>query len=289
MTVAEEMIYKKELQTSEACSILDMSQQNLYKMRKEGRMPRLIESQDSKFYKESVYQEWFQRHIKAFNTQLSLTPMETLMQLLCDSADGDERQPFRHERMMPVVDVLLSNYGSAQSPVKIPMEYTMRFYNIIATYAMELILNFEVSQKQNSRIESEINAFIQSLAQQTAFQDEFRGYIELLKTHCFKQGANQSPIKSFIQVTDVYEETMVFDQYLDSYLSHYDSFRETMIVTLLNLIKSTWTSIMVYQKSDDLRLRMTFFNGFSTTKSQFQTFVRQLLALIYDTRGVVSI
>lgn len=288
MSVEEQMIFKNELQTSETCAILDMSRQNLYKMRKEGRMHRLIESQDSKFYKESVYQEWFQRHIKALNMQLPLTPMEDMTRLMCSLDTNNDTLPFKQHYMMPIINVLLSNYGTTQTPVKIPYEYTMRFYHILTSYLKELLMTFNDSPIHNSRIESEINAYIQSLYQQTSYENDFKVYIEALKAHCNKQGDNQSLIKAFIEATDVFDDNAMCHDYINEFIGYYSVFRESLVITLLSIIQFVWSDIHIYQKSEEFDTKMTMFNGFSNARKSLFTFIKQLLALLYDARGVLS-
>ena len=288
MSLEKQLLFKNELQTSETCAVLDMSRQNLYKMRKEGRMYRLIESQDSKFYKDSVYQEWFQRHIKSLNMQLPLTPMTDMIALAINLENETYECMFSRKEFAPMINVLLSNYGTTQTPIKIPYEYMMRFYHIISGYLIELMLNFQNETLRNSRIESEINAFIQSLYQQVSYESEFKTYIEALKRHCYRGNSNTSLIRAFIEATDIYDEHTICRDYIDVYAKYYDVFRESLVTTMFNLIEYVITDIFLYQKSDEnFQLRLTMVNVYSESRKNMHTFIHQVLSLLYDARSVL--
>lgn len=289
MSLEKQILLKDELQTSETCAILDMSRQNLYKMRKEGRMHRLIESQESKFYKDSVYQEWFQRHIKALNMQLPLTPMSDMIVLSINLDEETSDCIFSRKTFAPMINVLLSNYGTTQTPIKIPYEYTMRFYHIVACYLQEIILNFKDTAIHNSRIESEINAFIQSLYQQTAYENEFKTYIEAVKRHCYRHQDNISLIRAFIEATDIYDERTICRDNLDLYANYYHAFRESLITTLFNLIEYVTTDIFLYHYDEQFQSHYALVNFYSEARKDMYTFVNQVLALLYDARIVVPL
>lgn len=287
MSLEKQILFKNELQTSETCAILDMSRQNLYKMRKEGRMYRLIESQDSKFYKDSVYQEWFQRHIKALNMQLPLTSMKDMVTLMIHLDDKKHECLFNRQTFAPMINVLLSNYGTTQTPVKIPYEYTMRFYHIISSYLLEIIANFKDETLHNSRIESEINAFIQSLYQQVSYESAFKTYIEALKQHCYRCNNNDTLIHAFIEATDVYAEQTICQDYVDKYVQYYDVFRESLIMTLFNLLEYVLTDVFVYHHDEKFQSHFTIVNLYSQARRDMRVFVNQILALLYDARSVL--
>mgnify|MGYP006883370832 CR=1 FL=1 len=288
MGLMEEVLYKDVLQTSETCALLDMSRQNLYKMRKEGRIYRLIESHESRFYKDSVYQEWFQRHIKQFYLQVPLAPMETLTRLRHINTPSEDLI-FDKQFVVPMLDVLLSNFGTSEKVVKIPYEYTMRFYHLMSDYLLDAMTTFSEATYINSRIETEIYAFIEHLKDIAPSDDDtFHEYIELFKTHCFKAGRSKPLAESFIEMTDVYHTNMIFKNYLTYYLNYFESFREVMVLTLMKVMQCIWSNIFIYSKHVNLRHNIPFFNQVSTGGRPLDAFIQQLLVLIYDVRGSLA-
>lgn len=283
MSFQSEIIHKKTLQTSETCTLLGMSRQNLYKMRKEGRMYRLIETQDSKFDKESVYQEWFQRGVKGLNVQVSMQPMQILNKMLYQY-DNLSDTPFTKQLVLPLLDVLLANYGTSDNPVYLPSEYCLRLYHYIAEYTKDMMETFDLCDYYTNRIDTDIYAFIEYL-KRTIDDDDFNKYIDQCHRHCFHQTEETSIVESFIEMTDIFYDNVHIGKSCEAFLKYVPLFRENMILTLVDVIERMWANIYVTNKTDYIEMKQAIFNKTSSVRNVLRPLIYQLLVILYDMRG----
>lgn len=281
MSIKRDILFKDTLQISETCTLLDMSRQNLYKLRKDGRINRLIETdKNSQFTKNSVYQEWFQRHVKMLNIQVPLQPMKTLTALPIYDTDT----PLDIKLVKPVMNVLFSNYGISQAPIKIPHEYSLRLYHILCDYVLDLIQAFKHDIPKNTQIDTAFYAWIEYLSFEYESDLPIYDYIALLKSSCVHQDDTATMIQQFIKLTDVYNPNMVFDDYIDDFIENYASFREDLILVMVEVAKLLRLDIKIYDDNGDLKERLKAFHALGHTSSELETFINQLLIILYDAK-----
>lgn len=282
MSIKKDILFKDTLQISETCTLLDMSRQNLYKLRKEGRINRLIEStqNNNQFIKDSVYQEWFQRHIKTLNIQVPLQPMKTLTQIPVYQAET----PFEMRYIRPMLNVLLSNYGTTKSPIQIPHEYTLRLYHIICDYVLDLTKAFQHDIKKNTQIDTAIYAWIEHIAFEYEMDEPFYEYVREFKAQCVHENETLDMIQNFVKATDIYNDEMVFSKTLEDFLENYASFREDLIFTIVEIAKLLRIDISIYDSTGDLKERLKALHGINHSPYELTKLINHVLIILYDAK-----
>ena len=282
MSIKTDILFKDSLQISETCTLLDMSRQNLYKLRKDGRINRLVEStkNNNQFTKDSVYQEWFQRHIKTLNIQVPLQPMKTLTQIPIHQSET----PFEMKYIRPMLNVLLSNYGTTKLSIQIPHEYTLRLYHILCNYVLDLVKAFQHDIKKNTQIDTSIYAWIENLSFERDMDEPFYEYIREFKAQCGHENSTLTMIQNFIKSTDIYNEEMIFSKTMEDFLENYVSLREDLIFTIVDIAKLLRIDIAIYDDTGELKERLKALHAVNHTPYELSKLINQILIILYDAK-----